>query len=85
MHARTDTSPKTSVEKAIEIAKQYANKNEIDLRGKFIKKVEYHNNMHNKNERPYWLVYWINKRVTKGGGVELRLYIDGSIEEKYYK
>jgi hypothetical protein len=83
--AQDDFSPQISVESAIKKAQQYAAKNDIDLKGKFITKVEYHNNMHNKSEQPYWFVLWINKRVTKGGGVELRLYADGSIEERYHK
>ena len=85
VYAQTDFSPQNSVVDAIERAKLYAGRNDINLDGKFIKKVEYHSNMQNRREQSYWLVLWINKHVTKGGGVELRLYTDGSIKENYYK
>lgn len=83
--AETGTVPIMSMELAIEQAKYYAADNGIDLSGKFMKKTEYHNNPQDGDGRPYWQVYWINRRVTKGGGVELRLFADGRVEEKYYK
>ena len=85
VHAKDDFSPQINIEHAIIKARQYADKSKIDLDGKYINKVEYHNNMQNKNAQPYWLVLWINKLVTKGGGVELRLYEDGSVKDRYLK
>lgn len=85
VHAQDKTSPEITAEHAIAQAKQHARQKEIYLEGKYIKKVEYVVNLQNPDDRPYWSVYWINRKVTKGGGVELRLYGDGSIEEKYYK
>jgi hypothetical protein len=41
--------------------------------------------MQNRNEQANWQILWINKKVTKGGGIELRLFTDGSIKERYHK
>lgn len=82
VNAQDDNSPGIDVNHAIAGAVSYAEKNDIDLHGKYIKKVEYRNA---KVERPYWLVYWVNKRITKGGEVELKLYSDGSVEVRYHK
>lgn len=54
VRAQTDISPGMTIELAIEKAKYYAADSEIDLRGKFIKKVEYHSNTQIKNELSYW-------------------------------
>lgn len=85
VHARDEYSPDITIEQAIEKARQYAVKKDIDLTGKYVNKVEYHNNMRDKSKQPYWMVLWINRFVTKGGGVEVRLYENGSIEERYHK
>lgn len=84
-HAQTNTFPTKTIESVIAEARHYAKEKEIDLGDKFIQKAEYQNNLQSKNKRPYWSIYWINKKITKGGGVELRLYPDGSFEEQYYK
>ena len=83
--AEDDFSPTETIEHIIAKARAHARENNIDLRGKFISKIEYHNNMQNRSEQPYWQLLWINKKVTKGGGVELRLYPDRAIKVYYHK
>lgn len=85
VQAQPDFSPKITIEDAIKKARQYADQNDIDLNGKYINWVTFHNNMQNRDQQPYWSIRWINRRVTKGGGVELRLNENGSIEVHYLK
>ena len=83
--AEDDFSAEETIEQAIATARTYARQEGIDLSGKFISKAEYRNNMQNRSAQPYWQILWINKKVTKGGGVELKLKRDGSIEVSYHK
>ena len=83
--SKDDYSPGITLEQAIRKAQEYVAENDIDLSGKYMNTAMYHNNMQNRNQQAYWTVIWVNRLVTKGGAVELRLYTDGSIEVKYHK
>lgn len=80
--SQDDRSPYLSVEQVIKKARRYAADKDIDLKGKFISKIEYRTSSGNT---PYWSVIRLNKNVTKGGEVELRLYADGPTKEIYHK
>ena len=79
--AKTINAPSASIETAIETAKKYIQEKKIDVSDSIIGVVEYHN-LHNEYERPYWRVRWVRKVGAKGGWFELRVFSDGSIEER---
>jgi hypothetical protein len=79
--AKTINVPSTPIEKAIETAKKYIQEKKIDVSDSFIGVVEYHN-LHNEYERPYWRIRWFRKVGGKGGWFELKVFSDGSIEER---
>ena len=85
MNARNEVFPSQTIEQAIAKARQYAAANEIDLSGKYIKAAEYINERDSDGDRPFWRIYWINRKITKGGSVEVKLYSDDSIEVRYWK
>lgn len=75
-------TPFLSISDAIAAAKTYAEKNDIDLQGKYIKRAEFFDR---GEAAQCWSVLWVNEFVTKGGDVELRLCKDGTVKEAYYK
>jgi hypothetical protein len=79
--AKTINLPATPLEVAVENAKKYVLEKKIDVSDSFIGVVEYHN-LHNEYERPYWRVRWVGKVGAKGAWFELRLFTDGSVEER---
>ena len=82
--AKTINLPITSIETAVENAKQYVASKNIDLTDAFIGIVEFHN-LHNEYERPYWRVRWVRKTGGKGAWFEVKLYSDGSVQELHGK
>ncbi|MDH3975549.1 MAG: hypothetical protein OEV42_14825 [Deltaproteobacteria bacterium] len=79
--AKTINLPTIPIEVAVHKAKKYVVEQKIDVSNAFIGVVEYHN-LYNKYERPYWRVRWVRKIGVKGGWFELRLFSDGSVEER---
>ena len=79
--AKTINVPTVSIETAIEHAKKYVQEKKINVSDSFIGVVEYHN-LHSEYERPFWRVRWVQKAGAKGSWFELRIFSDGSIEER---
>ena len=79
--AKTMNTPTVPLEVVVENARKYVLEKRIDVRDAFIGVVEYHN-LHNEYERPYWRVRWLRNIGAKGGWFELRLFSDGSVEER---
>lgn len=82
--AKTINVPSVPIESVIENAKRYVHEKKIDVTDAFIGVVEYHN-LHNEYERSYWRVRWVRKIGAKGAWFELRVFSDGSIEERQGK